>query len=44
MENVMPAPETPCECGHILDEHDPIRKDCTVAGCPCIHFDEAEAS
>ena len=38
----MLKPETPSECGHILDEHDPATKGCAVEGCPCIHFEAAE--
>ena len=36
-----------CECGHVLDEHGhdpehPASTACTIEGCDCIAFEEAE--
>lgn len=28
-----------CYCGHVRDEHDHARGECTVEGCHCAHFD-----
>lgn len=36
-----------CYCGHVLDEHGgdeshPSSLACTIEGCHCIHFEEAD--
>jgi len=33
-------PETPCTCGDVLDEHDPLTGECEIEGCDCIYFEE----
>ena len=36
-----PKPDAECECGDVYDEHE-RGGPCTVEGCGCVHFEEAD--
>lgn len=44
MPDFEPDADALCECGDAYDEHEVGGEECTVVGCSCVHFEEADFS